>query len=195
LLVVISGELALDVGLSEEEQEIWARLEMARVSVRIECPTYVLSRFVSLSLSRDANFYICRCKSHFPVDQSDYKSTSLLSCPISSCQTRWCKDCSQLLFLDTNSVDGHCSHECSGGAREFDEMMDACGWKRCPGSFNFSFLSCECISVMEYIGCDTPCSKEIGCNHVRCTVGGCNTYVTSLPPFPISVYSPLCDIY
>jgi hypothetical protein len=124
----LTGALAEEVGLSEDEFAVWISFEIAPFAIRVECP---------------------KCKRPSRVDQHDYKLVSIVSCPRMNCDATWCKKCSQLITAISE-------HSCDG-SKELDTLIQDQNWKRCPG-------------------CETPTSKEVGCNHMRCVVPGCNTH-------------------
>ncbi|EJD48576.1 hypothetical protein AURDEDRAFT_60852 [Auricularia subglabra TFB-10046 SS5] len=93
----------------------------------------------------------CRkCNHKVPVDREDYEMSPWIKCPMPGCKYIWCKKCNQEIPL------GPVDHSCDG-TKELDRLMKQAGWKYCPG-------------------CNTPCEKIEGCNHMTCKSPGCNTH-------------------
>jgi hypothetical protein len=100
----------------------WNAVELAVVSVLIECPSCVpyfptLTYFLTL--------YLHRCKKTANIDVKDFEEAEMLHCP-HKCGAYWCKKCSQLAERGKR-------HTCNGDAefeRWRDENKDV---KLCPG--------------------------------------------------------------
>lgn len=103
---VISRELVELAGADGDILSEWSRVELASVSVAVECP-------------------LCHNVSH--VDREDYDTTLFLWCPLKTCPGYWCKTCSQ-------PAERGKRHTCDGQA-EFDRWKDVNKDKvrECPG--------------------------------------------------------------
>lgn len=88
-----------------------------------------------------------KCKKSMNVDRDDYMAMNVITCPIRKCHYTWCKRC---LHKVAPGVD----HTC--GQAELQKLMSSKGYQFCPG-------------------CQTPCEKISGCNHITCKVPGCRT--------------------
>ncbi|EJD53500.1 hypothetical protein AURDEDRAFT_110336 [Auricularia subglabra TFB-10046 SS5] len=88
-----------------------------------------------------------KCKKSMNVDRDDYMAMNVITCPIRKCHYTWCKRC---LHKVAPGVD----HTC--GQAELQKLMTSKGYQFCPG-------------------CQTPCEKISGCNHITCKVPGCRT--------------------
>jgi len=101
---VIYRHVAELVGADEEMIIAWNAVELAVVSVPIECPS---------------------CKKTANIDMKDFEKVEMLSCP-HNCGAYWCKKCSQMAERGKR-------HTCDGDAefeRWRDENKDV---KLCPG--------------------------------------------------------------
>ncbi|KDQ14268.1 hypothetical protein BOTBODRAFT_55452 [Botryobasidium botryosum FD-172 SS1] len=123
----ITEEVLDQVTLSEAEHLLWKELKLDVVSVKLSCP---------------------QCNHCVRIDRGAFAGAPTVVCPRTQCSARWCKSCSQLTAPQV-------VHTCDGSA-EFDRLMLAQGWKRCPG-------------------CTIPVEKTRGCNHMTCGARGCNT--------------------
>ncbi|PCH33340.1 hypothetical protein WOLCODRAFT_14646 [Wolfiporia cocos MD-104 SS10] len=137
--------------MTDREQEDVGVLDEAALQ-QIELSDEQEQKFVELQLTSYAVKVHCRrCDQECFVDRVDYDATDVIECPVGlGCTFTWCKACS----LEVSS-DGP-THSCDG-TNELDYLMQQHGWKRCPG-------------------CRTPAEKISGCNHMTCTVPGCNMH-------------------
>jgi hypothetical protein len=102
----VTEELIHMAGISEEDYRLWTTLQMAPISITIQCP---------------------KCRGTSSVDQEDYLAVDHIQCPIRTCDAHWCKKCSNL--IEGANPEGH---SCDG-SKEFDALMSSQGWKLCPG--------------------------------------------------------------
>ncbi|KDQ06302.1 hypothetical protein BOTBODRAFT_121700 [Botryobasidium botryosum FD-172 SS1] len=101
---IIGEEIAVQIGLTQEQYQLWNELGVAVFSTVINCP---------------------KCEKSLVVDRDDYQANEIISCPLPGCRGHWCKKCSQI----TNPQQ---RHTCDGSA-ELDRLIDQQKWKRCPG--------------------------------------------------------------
>ncbi|KAF9220042.1 hypothetical protein BS17DRAFT_359974 [Gyrodon lividus] len=101
---VISGAFVQQLGVTEDQYAIWAELEMAHLSVQIQCRKCHRSAF---------------------VDKGDYEQLPALTCPFPGCEHTWCKNCQQSITRRGPK------HSCDG-SEEFDHLVKQMGWKHCP---------------------------------------------------------------
>jgi len=102
-LTLITDSVAQQIGISEEQYQIWVELEMVQFSILLHCR---------------------KCRNSMFVDRDDYDDNAILACPI--CYHHWCKTCQQDTPLDGPE------HSCDG-SKELDNLVKNEGWKRCPG--------------------------------------------------------------
>lgn len=88
-----------------------------------------------------------KCKKTMHVDREDYVNLTIITCPIRKCRYTWCKRCLRKVVAGVD-------HAC--GREELEKLMASKGYQFCPG-------------------CQTPCEKISGCNHITCKVPGCHT--------------------
>ncbi|KAH7105366.1 hypothetical protein BKA62DRAFT_386156 [Auriculariales sp. MPI-PUGE-AT-0066] len=93
------------IGLSPDQYEVWVSLQLAGVSVEIECRK-------------------CKFKAH--VDRQDHDQTHFIACQSRNCRYVWCRMCNQEI------PHGRVNHSCDG-TKELDALMGKSGWKYCPG--------------------------------------------------------------
>lgn len=138
----VSRQLVEQVGISEEQYASWQKLELAAVSVHIECP---------------------KCKATFLVDRDDYRNTQVISCPQQDCDGQWCKRCS-------HEVDNTTEHTCDGTA-ELNALMQTQRWKRCPGCDTPCSRDTGCNHMScSVTGCNTHFCYVCGAEITRSTV-------------------------
>ncbi|KZW03820.1 hypothetical protein EXIGLDRAFT_599356 [Exidia glandulosa HHB12029] len=89
-----------------------------------------------------------KCKKSMHVDREDYVAMNVITCPMRKCRYTWCKRCLHKVRNATNH------HAC--GREELEKLMASKGYQFCPG-------------------CQTPCEKISGCNHITCKAPGCKT--------------------
>ncbi|KAI0692273.1 hypothetical protein BC835DRAFT_1357920 [Cytidiella melzeri] len=100
----ISGLMATQIGLSEEEYAAFTELELASFSVLLHCR---------------------QCQQAVFVDKVEYDEQEVVACPLPGCTHAWCKACSR-------SIDfAGPKHSCDGTS-ELNHLMNQQGWKNCP---------------------------------------------------------------
>ncbi|KAF9220031.1 hypothetical protein BS17DRAFT_715811 [Gyrodon lividus] len=100
----ISRSLAEQIGITEQQCQIWIEMELAQLSVLIHCRN---------------------CKRSAFVDRQDHKEMYNIVCPLRGCNHVWCKACQQTI------VPGGPKHSCDGSS-ELDHLMKEKGWQYCP---------------------------------------------------------------
>ncbi|KZS89196.1 hypothetical protein SISNIDRAFT_475764 [Sistotremastrum niveocremeum HHB9708] len=128
----IQRGLVDQLALSQAQYDSWIDLELSQYSVMLDCR---------------------KCQSSGFVDSEDYKELQYIYCPLGDCDHVWCKACGQTVGPDQESQK---LHSCDG-ENELNALMEAEGWKNCPG-------------------CKTPIERIIGCNHMACGTPGCNMH-------------------
>ncbi|KAF8834551.1 hypothetical protein BDN67DRAFT_992642 [Paxillus ammoniavirescens] len=101
---VISRFLVEQIGITEEQFQVWTEMELAEVSVFIQCR---------------------ECNGSAFVDREDLEETTVILCPEQDCYHAWCKECQQTIDPDGPE------HSCDGSS-ELDNLMQEQGWKYCP---------------------------------------------------------------
>ncbi|KIJ64841.1 hypothetical protein HYDPIDRAFT_153660 [Hydnomerulius pinastri MD-312] len=101
---VISGLLVEQVGITDEQYQIWIEMEMAQFSVILHCH---------------------KCNRSAFVDRQDHEDMQNIVCPLKDCNHVWCKACQQTIVM------GGPKHSCDGSS-ELDHLMKERGWKYCP---------------------------------------------------------------
>jgi len=100
----VSPILALDLGISDEQFDIWSEMEMAPFAVLVHCR---------------------KCQRSMFVARDEHEEVNVITCPLPNCNHRWCKKCQKSLgFLEL-------THSCDGTA-ELEHLMKEKGWKYCP---------------------------------------------------------------
>jgi hypothetical protein len=153
----ITFKLAENVGCVEFELDLWINLELAAVSLTVQCP---------------------QCLRSFPVDRECHAYVDVISCPLDGCDASWCKHCSQrnpsvlhpcgqgssrpapvrhLLRWSRKALSFFGLAESGPAGDTFESIMETNNWKRCPG-------------------CQTAISKEVGCHHITCATPGCGMH-------------------
>ncbi|KAI0062805.1 hypothetical protein BV25DRAFT_1915927 [Artomyces pyxidatus] len=92
------------LNLTSAQREKWTELEMADVSVHIQCR---------------------RCQRSAYVDKQDLSEMKLVNCPFGDCSYVWCQACQQEI------IPGRPPHRCDG-TDKLDRLMAKKGWKYCP---------------------------------------------------------------
>ncbi|KAI9452124.1 hypothetical protein BJY52DRAFT_1124676, partial [Lactarius psammicola] len=100
----VSQTLAQDLGLTEEQFDIWVEMEMAAFSVPLHCR---------------------KCQRSMPVARDELEEATMIVCPLPDCNHAWCKQCQQTIDI------GGPKHSCDGTS-ELDHLMQQQGWKYCP---------------------------------------------------------------
>ncbi|OBZ76589.1 hypothetical protein A0H81_03829 [Grifola frondosa] len=102
---VVDEVMLTQLGLSQEQYDIFVEMQLAAFSIIIHCR---------------------RCKESIFVDKNEYQETEILVCPLQRCNYTWCKACSQQIDI------GGPQHSCDGSS-ELKHLMGQRGWKHCPG--------------------------------------------------------------
>jgi hypothetical protein len=167
------------VGLSEEEFTVWTRLELAPLGAEVQCPRHATSLALS-NISKPSLIvpHPTRCRTSFLVSREDYQTADTpITCPVRRCRSTWCKGCAHLnppadhVCRTSSPVNTKGKQKAlwfktlfskykvdDDGTKQFEKLMKASRWKRCPG-------------------CRTPISRTTGCDHMTCTTPGCRVYV------------------
>jgi hypothetical protein len=151
-VVEVSQSLALNLGLTDEQFNIWTEMEMVSFSVLLHCRKYstpVASARVLTNL-RD------RCERSMFVARDEHEGAKIIACPLPDCNNVWCKHCQQTI------VRGGPQHSCDG-TTELDHLMKQQGWKYCPC---MPVLACCHYRSPFFLACKTPIQKVSGCNHM-----------------------------
>ncbi|KAH8094848.1 hypothetical protein BXZ70DRAFT_896170 [Cristinia sonorae] len=101
----LSTILVQQIGLSEEEFNLFTELELSVFSILLHCR---------------------KCQQAVFVDKAEYEAQDLIVCPLPRCNYIWCKNCSRA--IDVNGP----RHSCDGSS-ELNHLMSQRGWKHCPG--------------------------------------------------------------
>ncbi|KIM31026.1 hypothetical protein M408DRAFT_65506 [Serendipita vermifera MAFF 305830] len=136
----ITREVCENAGADEDLITKWRDIELASVSVTVECPT---------------------CKKVFPIVTEDYNETEMLWCPHQDCEAYWCKTCSQLGERGQK-------HTCDGQA-EFDRYRDSQKDVRsCPGCKTYIVRNTGCRHMTCIApGCNTHFCDSCGENIIK----------------------------
>ncbi|KAI0297404.1 hypothetical protein BC826DRAFT_967739 [Russula brevipes] len=102
----VSQSLALNLGITEEQNTIWIEMEMAEFSIHLQCR---------------------KCQRMMFVARDEYEEVSAIVCPLPDCNYVWCKHCQQRIDLDSKGP----QHSCDGTS-ELDHLIKQQGWKYCP---------------------------------------------------------------
>ncbi|KAH9965566.1 hypothetical protein BGW80DRAFT_1345261 [Lactifluus volemus] len=100
----VSQAVALNLGLTEEQYNIWTEMEMIAFSVLLSCR---------------------KCQRSMFVARDEHEEAQIIACPLPDCSHIWCKQCQQTIEL------GGPKHSCDG-TLELDHLMRQQGWKHCP---------------------------------------------------------------
>ncbi|KAF9231835.1 hypothetical protein BU15DRAFT_55690, partial [Melanogaster broomeanus] len=106
---VISRFLVEQIGITEEQFQVWIEMELTQFSVLINCR---------------------KCNRSAFVDRQDHEETLNIVCPLRDCQNVWCKACQQTIVI------GGPKHSCDGSS-ELDHLMKTKGWHYCPSIIVF----------------------------------------------------------
>lgn len=101
---MVTNGLVQQIGINEEQYQIWIELEMAQYSILLHCR---------------------KCKRSTFVDRYDFHDMDIIVCPLPDCAHIWCKACQLSITLDG------VQHSCDGTS-ELDHLMKERGWKYCP---------------------------------------------------------------
>lgn len=121
---MISRWTAEIVGADEALFAQWNRMELAGVSISVECPRFVLFPFTFLLSNA-----LFSCKKSTPLDAEDFRLARDLTCPM-GCGAHWCKNCHR-------EYPQGATHSCDGQA-EFNEMVQHQRqlFRRCPSKWS-----------------------------------------------------------
>lgn len=111
------------VGADEEMMKAWIQIEIERVAVKVECPTYA-----PISLDRSGDLQLFSCHKAVYVDVEDFNQTEMLWCQDPACNAYWCKKCSQL-------AERGFRHTCDGEAEMERWLEGERSVKKCPGEY------------------------------------------------------------
>jgi len=100
----VPQSLVLNIGLSDEQFNIWTEMEMVTFSIPLHCRKCQRSTFVA---------------------RDDYEEVEVIVCPLPKCKHAWCKQCQQPIDFSGPK------HSCDG-TLELDHLMKHQGWKYCP---------------------------------------------------------------
>ncbi|KAH9955863.1 hypothetical protein BC827DRAFT_1158069 [Russula dissimulans] len=100
----VSQSVAIDLGLTDKQYDVWTDMEMVSFSVVLYCR---------------------KCKRSMFVARDEHEEASIIACPLPDCNHAWCKQCQQ--SIDFNGP----KHSCDGTS-ELDHLMKQQGWKYCP---------------------------------------------------------------
>ncbi|KAI0353495.1 hypothetical protein OH77DRAFT_1427184 [Trametes cingulata] len=101
----VDDEQVQQLGLEEEQYEIYVEMQMSKYSTMIHCR---------------------KCNNTMFVDKVEYDEAEVVHCPAVGCGHAWCKLCFQ-------AVDPAGPQHTCDGSNELDHLMKQQGWKHCPG--------------------------------------------------------------
>ncbi|KAJ6514887.1 hypothetical protein C8R47DRAFT_961601 [Mycena vitilis] len=101
---VVTDDMVQTLGLDDKQYQILQELQIAPLSVLLQCR---------------------KCKESVFVDREDYEAEPVLVCPFPTCDHVWCKACQQTIVI------GGAKHSCDGST-ELEDLMKQQGWKHCP---------------------------------------------------------------
>ncbi|KAH6916032.1 hypothetical protein BKA70DRAFT_1092731 [Coprinopsis sp. MPI-PUGE-AT-0042] len=101
----VEEALIVDLALPEKLHDKFIELEIAQLSIKIECPG---------------------CKNSMQIAREDYLAEAFIWCPLPGCSRQFCRACREI----TNN--GGKGHACKID-EALDELMQANGWRYCPG--------------------------------------------------------------
>ncbi|KAI9452386.1 hypothetical protein BJY52DRAFT_936504 [Lactarius psammicola] len=96
-LGVVTNAMVLELGVTDDEYDVWVELEMAPVSVVLYCR---------------------KCGHSASVDREDVEERPVLLCPVGDCDNVWCKLC------QTTIVVGGPEHSCDYWTGPIDHFAD-----------------------------------------------------------------------
>ncbi|KAI6161844.1 hypothetical protein EDD17DRAFT_649098 [Pisolithus thermaeus] len=143
----ISGFLVEQLGVTEDEYQVWIEMELSQFSILLHCR---------------------KCNRTAFVDRTDYNDMPNIVCPMRDCNHVWCRLCHRTIVIDGPK------HSCDGSS-ELDHLMKEKGWHYCPSTFLYAADDLW-LYADDSQGCKTPIQKEYGCNHMMCIAPGCNTH-------------------
>ncbi|KAI0302865.1 hypothetical protein B0F90DRAFT_1713063 [Multifurca ochricompacta] len=108
----VSQSLALDLGLTNEQYEIWTEMELVTFSILLHCR---------------------KCERSMFVARDEHEETNIIACPLPDCNHVWCKQCQRAIDF------GGPRHSCDGTS-ELEHLMKEQGWKHCPCTPDPSYL-------------------------------------------------------
>jgi hypothetical protein len=118
----VSQSLALELGLTVEQFNIWTEMEMAEFSILMHCRRYGSAWYTPpFTCANRRN----RCERSMFVARDEHDAVNVLACPLSDCDHIWCKHCQQ--SIDPNGP----RHSCDGTS-ELEHLVKEQGWKYCP---------------------------------------------------------------
>jgi len=100
----VSQSVAINLGLTDEQYNIWTEMELVSFSIVLYCR---------------------KCERSMFVARDEHEEASIIACPLPDCNHAWCKQCQQ--SIDFNGP----KHSCDGTS-ELDHLMKKQGWKYCP---------------------------------------------------------------
>ena len=151
-VIEISQAIALDLGLTDEQLNIWTEMEMNSFSVLLHCRKYGMPVVSDLVLTNHRD----RCERSMFVARDEHEEETIIECPLPDCDHTWCKECQQTTEL------GGPQHSCDG-TKELEHLMKEQGWKYCPC---MPVLACCNYRSHPFLACKTPIQKVSGCNHM-----------------------------
>ncbi|KAN0119147.1 hypothetical protein V8E52_004594 [Russula decolorans] len=100
----VTQNLALEIGITQEQYEVWTEMEMAEFFVLLQCR---------------------KCGRSSYLDREGFNEARNLHCPMEGCNYVWCKECQQ------EFVPNGPKHSCDGSS-ELKRLVEQQGWKYCP---------------------------------------------------------------
>ncbi|KAI6102651.1 hypothetical protein EDD16DRAFT_343524 [Pisolithus croceorrhizus] len=100
----ISGFLVEQLGVTEDEYQVWIEMELSQFSILLHCR---------------------KCNRTAFVDRTDYNDMPNIVCPMRDCNHVWCRLCHRTIVIDGPK------HSCDGSS-ELDHLMKEKGWHYCP---------------------------------------------------------------
>ncbi|EAU90619.2 hypothetical protein CC1G_01003 [Coprinopsis cinerea okayama7 len=101
----VEEPLVLDLDLDEKYQDRFIDLQLAQLSIQIDCPG---------------------CKQSMMIAREDYLAEPFIVCPLQFCHARFCRACRVTVYGDT------ADHACKID-EALDKLMQENGWRYCPG--------------------------------------------------------------
>ncbi|KAH9167936.1 hypothetical protein EDB89DRAFT_2074427 [Lactarius sanguifluus] len=129
----VSQTLAQDLGLTDEQFDIWVELEMTSFSVLLHCR---------------------KCQRSMFVARDEHEEAEIIECPLPDCDYAWCVQCQKT--IDFSEPD----HSCDGdGTSELDDLVKQQGWKYCPSCKT----PIQKVSGCNHMACMTPACNTHFC--------------------------------